>query len=315
MTRSLQHATIYGGLLGAIAAGGVVIKDKIDERHSISLVGKRIFLTGAAPAEDPSKHTLGELFARALRAEGANLFLVDREHRVQQLGEELDVAYHICDVTDRNKVQYVANLAAHMMGDIDIFIANAGVADITTFENDPERYLRIQAVNETGVYNTIRACMPYMKGENSHEKYGLVNASNGGIVPLALMMAYNASKAHAIKLAECCNLELRGTGARCGVLLLSEHASPMEDNFKKHIPRKLMNDNWLLRLGHKERDARHAVDGMLRAVKGRRLYTSVPRYSEIARHLPSVVGTMSRAMHRRVQPAMHLAREEYTRNM
>ena len=279
--------------------------------RKLSLAGKRVFLTGGAPGPNNGPTTLGEQFAEALKAEGAIVYLVDINPRVREAALRLNANYRIADVTDLDEMEYTADLAADTMGGIDIVIANAGVADITTFENDPTRYSRIQAVNETGVYNTIRACMPYIKGE---DKYVLVNASNGGIVPLFLMMAYNASKAHAIKLAESCNLELMGTGARCGVLLLSEHVSPMEDNFKKSIPRFLMEHNPLLKYGHRERDARHAVNGMIRAIKRRRLYTSVPRYSVLARYFPASVGWVARQMHRAIQPVADRAREEYEQN-
>ncbi len=273
-----------------------------------SLKGKRVFLTGAGPADDSNNRTLGERFAEALAAEGAVLFLVDIKPSVRKVAEQLDAFSFVADVTKLVEMQSAVETAVHWMGGIDAFVANAGMANITTFENDPARYEQIRAVNEIGVYNTISACMPHIKGEG---KFGLVNASNGGIVPLFLMMAYNASKAHAIKLAEACNLELKNTGARCGVLLLSEHASPMEDNFKKSLPRLLMKLNPLLKFGHKERDPQNAVNGMLRAIEGRRLYTSVPRYSVFARYFPAVVGWVARAMHRNVRPVADMAREEY----
>ncbi len=273
-----------------------------------SLQGKRIFLTGAGSADSPDNRTLGERFASALAAEGAVLFLVDIKPNVREVAKQLDAFSFVADVTKLVEMQAAAETAVHVMGGIDIFIANAGVANITTFENDPVRYEQIRAVNEVGVYNTIRACMPHIKDAG---KFGLVNASNGGIVPLFLMMAYNASKAHAIKLAESCNLELKNTGARCGVLLLSEHASPMEDNFKKILPRLLMKLNPLLKYGHKERDPQNAVNGMLHAVKYKRLYTSVPRYSVFARYFPAVVGWVARMMHRKVQSVADMARQDY----
>jgi NAD(P)-dependent dehydrogenase (short-subunit alcohol dehydrogenase family) len=273
-----------------------------------SLKGKRVFLTGGAPADDPDKRTLGERFAEALRSEGAEVFLVDIKKSVRLFASDIGAVAFVADVTKLHEMEAAFQTAVHVMGGIDIVIANAGMADITTFENNPKSYERVRAVNETGVYNTIRAGMPYVKEPG---KFVLVNASNGGIVPLFLMMAYNASKAHAIKLAEGCNLELKNTGARCGVLLLSEHASPMEDNFKRSLPRMLMDLNPLLKYGHKERGPQHAVNGMLRAVKGRRLYTSVPRYSVLARYFPAVVGWITRAMHRKIQPVADAAREQY----
>lgn len=274
------------------------------------LKGKRVFLTGAAPADNPEQHTLGELFARALVAEGATVFLVDIKESVIEFARSLGGHGYVADLTDLASAQGAARLAREVMGDIDIVIANAGMADVTTFENDPARYDRIIAVNEKATYNTIRACRPFIR-RRPEGKYVLVNASNGGIVPLLLMGAYNASKAHAIKLAEWCNLELKGTGACAGVLLLSEHASPMEDNFKKNLPRMLMSLNPALKYGHKERDPKHAVAGMLRAVKGRRLYTSVPRYTVLARYFPAIVGWTARRMHQNVQPVVDEAYEEY----
>lgn len=271
--------------------------------RKISLTGKRVFLTGVG-----DERGLGFKFAQALRAHGAVVFATDINPNVRTLAERLGAHSFVADATDLVQMEAAAETAIHQMGDIDIVIANAGLADVATFENDPLRYQRVCAVNELGVYNTIRACKPYIKGEG---KYILVNASNGGIVPLFLMMAYNASKAHAIKLAQAAHLELIGTGARCGVLLLSEHASPMEDNFKRSLPRRLMELNPLLKYGHKERDAKHAVKGMLRAVEGRRLRTSVPRYSAFAWYFPAVVTWVSRQMHRNIQPVVDASREEY----
>lgn len=271
--------------------------------RTISLREKRVFLTGVG-----DERGLGFQFAEALIKEGAEVFVTDINPNVHELAKRLGAHSYVADLTKSEQSDAAVAEAVRLMGDIDIVIANAGMANSTTFENDPDRYLRVRDVNELGVYNTIRACKPYLKAPG---KYVLVNASNGGIVPLFLMGAYNASKAHAIKLGEWANLELIGTGAHGGVLLLSEHASPMEDNFKTSLPRQLMSRNVLLRKGHKERKPHHAVNGMLRAVKGRRLYTHVPRHTALARHFPSVVAWITRAMHRDIQPVVNLSREEW----
>lgn len=271
--------------------------------HAISLREKRVFLTGVG-----DERGLGFQFAQALIKEGAEVFVTDINPNVHELGKRLGARSYVADLTKSHEVDGAVAEAVRVMGDIDIVIANAGMANSTTFENDPDRYLRVREVNEVGVYNTIRATKPYLKAPG---KYVLVNASNGGIVPLFLMGAYNASKAHAIKLGEWANLELIGTGARGGVLLLSEHTSPMEDNFKTSLPRLLMKHNYLLRKGHKERKPHHAVEGMLRAVKGRRLYTHAPRHTVLARYFPAIIAWVTRQMHQDIQPVVDMSREEW----
>ncbi len=296
---------VLANVLFVLAFFALCILISFVARNRISLEGKRVFLTGAG-----DERGLGAKFAKALVDRGATVFLVDINPNVRSVAANLGerACAHVADTTDLVQMQVAAEVAVHWMGDIDIVIANAGKADVTTLENDPERYRSVCAVNEQGTYNTIYACKPFIKGEG---KFVLSNASNGGIVPLMLMGAYNASKAHVIKLAEWCNLELIGTGARSGVLLLSEHTSPMEDNFKKPIPGLLMKTNRLLGFGHKERDPKHAVKGMLRAIRGRRLYTSVPRYSALARYFPAHVGWTARQMHRNIQPVVDASRFEY----
>lgn len=273
--------------------------------RKISLAGKRVFLTGVG-----DDRGLGALFAEELASRQATVYCVDINPNVHNVAKRLgDSVYsRVVDVTDYEQVQEVVETAVACMGDIDIVIANAGMADVTTYENDPNRYKRVRDVNELGTYNTIRATKPYIMEPG---KYVLVNTSNGSNVSLELMGAYNASKAHANRLGEWLQLELKGTGARAGLLLLSEHSSPMEDNFKRLIPQILMDENPLLKRGHKERDPRHAVDGMVRAIEGRRLYTHVPRYSVMSRYFPALVNWISRAMHRKVKTAVEASRVEY----
>ncbi len=285
-----------------------------------SLRGNRVFITGVGRRINDMPG-IGERLAYALVEKGAKVFITGVERheltrvaaKCNAIGMQAGTGGHAyctyCDVRDLKQVKDAVNMAVGRMGGLDTFVANAGVAKFLVIEDgDSDLFMQHVNVNFVGVYNTIHACAPHIKHKDG---YGLVNASQGGIVALPGMApGYGATKAAVIKLGEGYNLELVGTGARCGVLCMAEHESPMEEEFKEPIPRALMRDNPLLRKSHKARNPEDAIRAIVCGIERRSLYIDVPRYAALARCFPAITNFFARGMVRNPQRAMALARDE-----
>lgn len=275
-----------------------------------SLKGKRVFITGAGSG-------IGAMTAAALAARGANLYLTDKNlHAVHEVGKECrtiaervggQVYWLSLDVSNRAAVHKVVNWAAERMGGLDIVFANAGIGDLVAFEGDSYMFDRIMGVNTNGVLNTIDACSAHIRASSG---YVLVNASMGALAVLPLMGGgYSASKAAALVLAQTLNLHFIGTGARGGVLLLSEHNTPLEQKFEDPVAVQLMRDNPRLRKSHKKRNPMKAVRAAIGGMEHRSLYVHAPRYTVLGRYFPAVVNWFIRSyLVQNPQPALEMLR-------
>lgn len=282
-----------------------------------SLAGNRVFITGVG-RRIHNLPGLGERLAYALAEEGAILFLTGIDtldlQRVtaacNEIGERTGThAYWAyCDVRELQQVVTAVDQAVDCMGGLDTFVANAGIAQFLVIEQgDPQLFMQHALVNYIGVYNTIHACAPYVRHRDG---YGLVNASQGGVVALPGMApGYGSTKAAVIKLGEGYNLELVKTGARCGVVLLAEHESPMEEEFKNPSPQLILKYNPLLGRLHRARNPEKAIKAIVRGIERRSLYIDVPRYAGLARCFPAITNWLVRLMVRNPQPAMDAARQ------
>lgn len=122
---------------------------------------------------------IGMEVARLLVAEGAKVVLAARDKdRIEQLSIELgDHAVAIqTDVTNRNDVSAMADLAMSHFGSLDILINNAGVgltgivADV-----DLDSLEHVFSVNVFGAVSCIQACIPHMR----RQQWGhIVNVSS-----------------------------------------------------------------------------------------------------------------------------------------
>lgn len=152
------------------------------------LEGRRILVTGAASG-------MGRAIARLFAVEGAGLVLLDlNEDGVRQVGDELAMAAHVCNVADREQVNRVVTSAAQALGGLDGVINAAGILDITPFADlEPESWDRMIAVNTTGPFNVIKAALPSLQAA---DRATIVNiASTSALMPMAGTAGYSASKA------------------------------------------------------------------------------------------------------------------------
>jgi NAD(P)-dependent dehydrogenase (short-subunit alcohol dehydrogenase family) len=259
--------------------------------HKQSLHGKKCLITGAGSG-------IGAMTAEAMAAKGAVLYLTDIDYKsveavglrclamAKQHGFAAQVDWSRCDVSDRKQVQKMVGRAVGFMGGLDICFANAGVAKPVSLEGDIDVADWILDVNFRGIRYTVDACLPHIR---ISEGYILVNASMGAIVLLPLMgTAYGPSKAAAAALGQTVDMHFKGMGARCAVLFMAEHNTPLEKEFEDEAVKVLFEDNPRLARAHKKRKPEKAVCAIIWAMENRPRYVHVPFYTVLARYFPAV---------------------------
>lgn len=166
----------------------------------------RIVVTGASSG-------IGEATCRQLAASGWSVVAVARrEERLVALAEAIGCEYHVCDVTDRARVDEVAEriLAA---GPVHGVVINAGGARgmDPVAEGNGEDWEAMYRVNVLGALNTAQAFLPQLRRDGgdlvfltstaAHETY----PGGGG---------YTASKHAEAMIPETLRLELLGEPVR-----------------------------------------------------------------------------------------------------
>jgi NAD(P)-dependent dehydrogenase (short-subunit alcohol dehydrogenase family) len=177
------------------------------------LNGRVVLVTGAARG-------IGAQIARASAARGAKVVLVGLERELlEELATELGGFAAFADVTDRDQLTQAVDAAVAHFGGIDVVVANAGVSPVGTLrglrDSDWDRTI---AVNLTGVWNTIRATVPYVV---ERKGYILNTSSQSAIVPLPAMIPYTAAKAGVDNMSRALRMELYSTGVRVGTVYYS----------------------------------------------------------------------------------------------
>lgn len=164
--------------------------------NQIDLKGRHAIITGGARG-------IGLSIARRFVACGASISLWDHdeEHLLtarQQIDAHGVISTANVDVSDPASVSAATSAAVSVHGQIDILVANAGIAgpNFPTWEYPIASWRQIIEVNLTGIFLCCREVVPYMLKQN----YGrIVNvASIAGKEGNPNASAYSASKAGVI---------------------------------------------------------------------------------------------------------------------
>jgi NADP-dependent 3-hydroxy acid dehydrogenase YdfG len=115
---------------------------------------------------------IGEATTKRLAEEGAKLVIAARrEDRLKALVESLpnaDISYAVADVTNKDDVQAVIDLAVEKYGRVDVLFNNAGVMPHSPLsETRFDEWRQMLDVNIMGVLNGIAAVLPIMKKQQS----------------------------------------------------------------------------------------------------------------------------------------------------
>lgn len=153
------------------------------------LQGQTAAITGAASG-------IGLACARAMRAEGAEVILIDRDgDRLAALVGEMGPGTHAVtlDLMDGAAVSAMLPRLLACTGRLDIFHANAGayVGGPVT-DGDPDQWDRVLSLNINAAFRSVHAVLPHLVGQKSGDV--IFTSSIAGVVPVVWEPIYTASK-------------------------------------------------------------------------------------------------------------------------
>lgn len=188
----------------------------------MDLRGKTAIVTGGAMG-------IGFATAKLLVKEGCVVTIWDiNQLELENSKKELEllggkVFIHNCDVTDKNRVYGLANMAINEMGRIDILINNAGyVRGGELLDQPDEVWEKTIQINLSSMIYTIKAVLPGMYERNSGNIVNISSAS--GLLGVANLSVYAATKWAVWGLTESMRFEAWNNGKK-GVRWSSVHPS------------------------------------------------------------------------------------------
>lgn len=193
------------------------------------LQGKTAIITGAGKG-------IGRKTAFDLAKEGVNLGLVARSGgELEALCKELSSSYGIraeyatADLSVQAEAESAAELLVEKLGQVDILINNAGIAQFgTLLEMDPNDWERVIRVNLMGTYYMTRKILPAILKQNEGS---IINvASTAGEKGFATGSAYCASKFAIMGLTESLMQEVRKSNIRVTAITPSTVATDLAVN-------------------------------------------------------------------------------------
>ncbi|MCM2535319.1 SDR family oxidoreductase [Neobacillus pocheonensis] len=130
-----------------------------------NIEGKVVVMMGASSG-------IGEATTKKLAQDGAKLVVeARREDRLQVLVQSLpnaEISYAVADVTNKEDVQTVVDLAMEKYGRVDVLYNNAGVMPTAPVsETRFDEWQQMLDINIMGVLNGIAAVLPIMKKQQS----------------------------------------------------------------------------------------------------------------------------------------------------
>ena len=181
------------------------------------LQGKAAIVTGAASG-------IGRASAMAFAREGARVLIADRaEDGLNQTLQMIEKAGHAAsalamDAGSEDDVKKLIDTAIHEFGRLDVVYANAGISGGLTALLDitVENFQEILRINLIGPFLAIKYAAPHMIKQGAGSiictaSVAALRANAGGV-------AYSASKAGVISLAQTSANALIGTGVRVNAI-------------------------------------------------------------------------------------------------
>lgn len=183
---------------------------------TMSLAGKTAIITGAgtgigaATAEE-----LGRLGARVVLVGRRRAVLEETASRIASTG--VDTRALPADVREYADLERVVRRTVETFGRVDVFVANAAIADFGPVdEADPALLRDVIMTNVTGVLHSARAVLPEMYRQGGG--HIVIVASGSGRTTYVGEPAYVASKHAVVAFADCLRMEAAPRGVRVSVI-------------------------------------------------------------------------------------------------
>ena len=196
---------------------------------------KVVLLTGASSG-------IGEALALEISKRGATLGLIARrEEFLRGIAQKIKVAggkvsYFPCDVTEKEKVFAAAESLRNEFGNIDIMIANAGIAgnNRKTRSLDPDAVGNVINVNLLGAVNSVSAVLQQMLEHKSGQLVAI--SSLAGFRGLPRSAAYSASKAGMTAFFESVRLDVQAKGVDVTIIQPGFIRTPLTSDRANKMP-------------------------------------------------------------------------------
>ena len=182
--------------------------------NSDSLRGRVVVITGASSG-------IGAAVARALGREGAHVVLaarrrdalLDVQAGLEELGGMAKSLVAATDVTNREQVKALVELAEGELGPVEILVNCAGIMYYTLMRNLREdEWERTVEVNCKGALNCVGAVLPGMLARGRGHLVTI--SSDAGRKVFPGLSVYSASKFFVEALSQGLRLETAGTGIK-----------------------------------------------------------------------------------------------------
>lgn len=195
-----------------------------------SLKNKTAIVTGGASG-------IGKAISQTFAQQGAHVHLLDlNQADGQSFANELTsksykATFHKCNVSHAAEVDKVVKTITEA-SIVNILVNNAGIAHVGNIENTDESDLdRLYQVNIKGVFNCIKAVIPYMK----KQKAGVIvnMASIASSVAVADRFAYSMTKGAVLTMTYSIAKDYINYGIRCNCISPARIHTPFVDGFIK----------------------------------------------------------------------------------
>jgi short-subunit dehydrogenase len=190
--------------------------------------GTRALVTGASRG-------IGEAVVRAFAARGATLGLVARSaEELATLASSLPGSGHRALAADVSEPASIAG-AVEQFGEIDVLVANAGIAHYMPFHDVPlEKAEQMTSVNWLGTLYTVKAALPGML--ERHRGHLVIVSSGAGLRAFPEAAVYGGTKAAQRGFSEALRHELDGTGVSLTTVYPGEVKSHLHDHERERMP-------------------------------------------------------------------------------
>ncbi len=195
------------------------------------LSGKIAVVTGGGSG-------IGKAIAIQLAQQGAQVCLIDLNkeaveataHLIHQ-SKNLAKPY-VCNVTSQKETTDVINQIGNDFNTLNILVNSAGISHIGKLENTSETdFDKLYHVNVKGVYNSMRAAIPFMK----KQKQGVILnlASVAATVGVGERFAYSMTKGAVLSMTLSVAKDYVKEGIRCNCISPGRVHTPFVDGFLK----------------------------------------------------------------------------------